>query len=76
MKHFVKEEFKKLMARSCFVALTAAIVVLWSPAGDNLQDIWNSPERLTAIEADIDEINELLSVAKLDMNRVITSANP
>ena len=84
MKHFIREEFKKLMTRSlfvvkrklngsasfaCFVALTAMAVVLWSPAGENLQDIWNSPGRLETIEADINEINERLSVMKLDENR-------
>ena len=76
MKHFTKYFV-------FFVALTAMAVALLSPAGDHegsftsrsisfanhLQDIWNSPGRLTAIEADIDEINERLSAIELDKNR-------
>ena len=56
--------------------MTSVAVVLWSPAGDNLQDIWQSPGRLTAIEADIDLINERLSLVTLDENRMVTSVNP
>ena len=67
----VQNEFKKLMTRSLFVALTVMAVVLLSPAGDNIKDIWNSPQRLTTIEADIVEINEMLSLVALDENRVI-----
>ena len=40
------------------MALTAIIVALWSLAGSNLKDIWNSPDRLTAIETGMDEIRE------------------
>ena len=40
------------------MALTAIIVALWSPVGSNLKDIWNSPDRLTAIETGVDEIRE------------------
>ena len=75
MKHFIKE-FKNWAVSSLFIALIAMAVVLWSPAGDNLQDIWNSPSRLTTIEADIDEINERLSLVALDENRAIASTNP
>ena len=75
MKHFIKE-FKNWAVSSLFIALIAMAVVLWSPAGDNLQDIWNSPSRLTTIEADIDEINERLSLVALDENRAIASVNP
>ena len=76
MKHFINE-FKKSMTRSLFVALTVVAVVLLSPVGilDNLQDIWNSPSRLTTIENEINEINEQLSVMKLDEDRIITSAS-
>ena len=80
-KHFLQEEFKKWSTRSCFVvkrklnglasyacfvALTAMAVALWSPAGDNLTDIWNSPQRLEVIEADIDRINESLALLATD----------
>lgn len=75
-KHFLQEEFKKLMTRSLFVASTVMAVVLWSPAGDNLQDIWQSPGRLEAIEADINKINESISLITPSENRVITSFNP
>ena len=40
------------------MALTAIIVALWSLAGSNLKDIWNSPDRLTAIETGVHEIRE------------------
>ena len=72
----VQNEFKKLMTRSLFVALTVMAVVLLSPAGDNLQDIWNSPGRIETIEADINEINERLPLVALDENRAIASTNP
>lgn len=71
----VQNEFKKLMTSSLFVALAVVAVVLWSPAGDNLKDIWNSPSRLEAIEADINAINERLSLVTLDENKSIAS-NP
>ena len=58
--YFLLEEFKKWSTRSLFVVLTAVIVAIWSPTGSNLKDIWNSPSRLTAIEAGVDEINESL----------------
>ena len=38
--------------------MTAIAVALWSPTGSTLKDIWNSPGRLTAIEAGVDEIRE------------------
>ena len=76
MKSFIKEEFKCLMARSLFVAMAAMALVLWSPAGDTLQDIWQSPGRLEAIENDINEINERLTMFKLDENRAIAATNP
>lgn len=56
--YFLLEEFKKWFVRSFFVALTALIVALWPPVSDNLKDIWNSPSRLTAIEAGVSEIRE------------------
>ena len=56
--YFLWEEFKKWSTRSLFVVLTAIIVALWSPVGNNLKDIWNSPERLTAIEAGVSKMNE------------------
>ena len=56
--YFLWEEFKKWSTRSLFVALTAIVVALWSPVGSNLKDIWNSPDRLTAIEAGVDKVNE------------------
>ena len=65
---------KKLMTRSLFVALTV-MAVITSPAGDNLQDIWQSPGRLTAIENEINEINERLSLVALDENGVIKFAS-
>lgn len=74
MKHFIREEFKKWAVSSLFVVMVAMAVLL-SPAGDNLKDIWNSPSRLTTIEADINEINERLSTIKLDENKSIAS-NP
>ena len=40
--------------------LTAAIVALWSPVSSNLRDIWDSPDRLNAIESGVDEIRESL----------------
>ena len=58
--YFLWEEFKKWFTRSFFVVMTAIVVALWSPVGNNLKDIWNSPGRLTAIEAGVDEINESL----------------
>ena len=58
--HFLWEEFKKWSTRSLFVVMTAIAVALWSPTGSTLKDIWNSPSRLTAIEAGVDEINESL----------------
>ena len=68
MTHFIKEEFKKWSVSSLFMAMAAMAVVLWSPAGvlDNLKDIWNSPDRLEAIENDINRINERLSLVTLD----------
>ena len=56
--YFLWEEFKQWSTRSLFVALTTIIVALWSPVGSNLKDIWNSPDRLTAIETGVDEIRE------------------
>lgn len=56
--YFLLEEFKKWSTRSFFVILTAIVVALWTPVGNNLRDIWNSPERLTAIEAGVDKVNE------------------
>ena len=58
--YFLWEEFKKWSTRSFFVVLTAIVVALWSPVGNNLREIWNSPERLTTIEAGIRDINENL----------------
>ena len=58
-----------------FVVMAVVAVLLWSPAGDNLQDIWESPSRIETIEADINEINERLSVMELDEDRIITSAS-
>ena len=56
--YFQWEEFKQWSTRSLFVALTAIIVALWSPVSSNLKDIWNSPDRLTAIETGVHEIRE------------------
>ena len=56
--YFLWEEFKEWSTRSFFVVLTALIVALWSPVGSNLKDIWNSPDRLTAIETGVDDIKE------------------
>ena len=56
--YFLLEEFKKWTTRSLFVVLTVTVVALWSPVGNNLKDIWDSPERLTAIESGVDKINE------------------
>ena len=56
--YFLWEEFKKWFTRSFFVVMTAIVVALWSPVGNNLKDIWNSPGRLTAIEAGVKEIKE------------------
>lgn len=58
--YFLWEEFKKWFTRSFFVLLTAIVIALWSPVGSNLKDIWNSPGRLTAIEAGVNEINKSL----------------
>lgn len=38
--------------------LTAIVVALWSPVSNNLKDIWESPDRLTAIENGVDDIRE------------------
>ena len=38
--------------------LTVTVVALWSPVGNNLKVIWDSPKRLTAIESGVDKINE------------------
>ena len=56
--YFLWEEFKKWSTRSLFVIMTAIAVALWSPVSSNLKDIWNSPGRLTAIEAGVKEIKE------------------
>ena len=40
------------------MVLTAIVVALWSPVSNNLEDIWNSPDRLTAIENGVDDIRE------------------
>lgn len=40
------------------MVLTATVVALWSPVSKNLKDIWNSPDRLTAIENGVSKINE------------------
>lgn len=64
-KHFIREEFKKWAVSSLFVAM-AAMAVIMSPMGDNLNDIWNSPQRLEVIEADIDRINESLALLTTD----------
>jgi hypothetical protein len=56
--YFLWEEFKKWATRSLFVVLTVTVVALWSPVGNNLKVIWDSPERLTAIESGVDKINE------------------
>ena len=56
------------------MALTAMAVIM-SPVGDNVKDIWNSPGRIETIEADINEINEMLSLVALDENRAIASTN-
>ena len=37
--------------------MTAIAVALWSPIGNTLKDIWDSPDRLTAIEASLGEIS-------------------
>lgn len=55
--HFLWEEFKKWSTRSFFLVVTAVTVALWSPVGNNLREIWNSPERLTAIETSLGEIS-------------------
>ena len=69
MKHFNGNK-----KAGIFVALTvmAAMVIEGHTLNvfDNLQDIWQSPSRLTTIEADINEINERLSVIKLGDSRV------
>ena len=70
MKSFIKEEFKNWVVSSLFVVMAAMALVLWSPAGTHFKDIWNSPGRIETIEADIDEINERLSVIKLGDSRV------
>ena len=56
--YFLLEEFKKWSTRSLFVIMTAIAVALWSPVSNNLKDIWNSPDRLTAIEAGVKKMNE------------------
>lgn len=56
--YFLWEEFKKWSTRSLFVVLTAIVVALWSPVSSNLKDIWNSPDRLTAIENGVGAIRE------------------
>lgn len=71
MKHF-NHKFKNWAVSSLFVAMAAMAVIL-SPAGDNLQDIWQSPGRLETIEADINEINERLSIIEFNKDRIITS---
>lgn len=55
--YFLLEEFKKWSTRSLFVVMTAIVIALWSPIGNTLKDIWDSPERLTAIEASLGEIS-------------------
>ena len=69
----MQEGFKKWsMTRSLFVVMTIAAVVAWSPVGDNIKDIWNSPGRIEAIEADVNRINESLAMYTEDENRVVT----
>ena len=58
--YFLWEEFKKWTTRSLFVVLTVTVVALWSPVGNNLKDIWDSPDRLTAIESGVGKINETM----------------
>ena len=71
---WMRSTTKKWSTRSLFMALTVVAVVLLSPVGSNLQDIWNSPSRLTAIEADIVDINEMIRFIE-DEDRIITSAS-
>ena len=70
---WMRSTTKKLMTRSLFVALTAMAVTM-SPVGGNVKDIWQSPDRLTAIENEINEINERIRFIE-DEDRIITSAS-
>lgn len=56
--YFLWEEFKKWSTRSFFVILTTLVVALWSPVGNNLRDIWNTPERLGTIEKSIVDLGK------------------
>lgn len=56
--YFLWEEFKKWSTRSFFVILTTLVVALWSPVGNNLRDIWNTPERLGTIEKSIIDLGK------------------
>ena len=70
----VKRELNGSASFACFVVMAVIAMALLSPVGSNLQDIWNSPSRLTAIEADIVDINEMIRFIE-DEDRIITSAS-
>ena len=67
MKHFNVDKKARI-----FVVMAVIAMALLPPMGNHLQDIWQSPGRLEAIEADIVEINERIRFIE-DENRVITT---
>jgi len=67
---FFMDELKKWATRSIFVGMATALVAIWSPYGEHIASIWDTPQRLDAIEITLRNINENVRVLSGD-NRVI-----
>ena len=50
------EEFKKWVVRLVFLAISTTLVFLFTPLYENIKAVWEVPERLTAIENQIAEL--------------------
>lgn len=69
MKDFVFEESKKWLMRWVFIGLTALVIAVWTPVGNKVMDIWNSPTQLEEIQETLKTMNESIS-ALTGSNRI------
>ena len=70
IKGFLWDEFKKWFTRGIFLFASAFLIAIFTPYASNVQDIWQSPQRLDSIEIGIQTLNE--SIRSLSgENRII-----